>query len=715
MQLYLCEKPSQAKDIAKVLGCNERGNGSYTGNGMVVTWCVGHLLEQANPEDYDSNLKQWSLDTLPMLPPVWTMNVKASAKKQFSIIKKLLSKAQEVVISTDADREGEVIAREILELVGFTGSIKRLWLSALDEASVRKALANIKPGAETEGLYYAGLGRSRADWLLGLNMTRLCTVLGRSLGYQQALSVGRVQSPTLRLVVERDRLIERFSPVPFFDVKASFSDGGQSKAFTAKWTTPEDVADETGRCLQRPIAQGVATQCANQVATVTKFETKRQKVKHPLPYFLGSLQKAMSAKYGYSAQKVLDTAQSLYEKHKVTSYPRTDCGYLPVSQLSEVAEVLKALGQADALSTWCHGSDLTLKSACWNDKKITAHHAMIPKAVTPNLSAMSEMERNVYLAITSRYIAQFYPVAEDDATVIHLSVGQHRFRTAGKVERVKGWRAVIGKESDTDSKEGDDSSSQSLPSMVEGQQLQCTKAALEDKKTKPPSRYTEGTLIDAMSSVAKLVDDPRLKAVLKETAGIGTEATRAGILETLKNREYLVPKGKQLISSQAGRALIDALPDAVTNPAMTAMWEQALDKIASGDYQLDEFMVKQTRFITDLVNQFKSGQRSLNLPTITKPSAPCPLCKKTMKFISTKKTKFWACENKTSCGLLLDDSRGSPVNTAPCRCKKGVLVRKKAKAKGKFWWGCSAYKSGCKQRHFDEKGKLGKSMPAATA
>ncbi|GIU42956.1 DNA topoisomerase [Shewanella sairae] len=699
MQVYLCEKPSQAKDIATVLGCT-RKDGVFSKEGVMVVNAIGHLLQQADPQDYNPDFEKWNMADLPIIPGTWKMVVTPKTKAQFAVVKKALAKATEVIIATDADREGEVIAREILEFVNYKGAIRRLWLSALDEASIRKALGALRANAETEKLYDAGLGRSRGDWLIGMNMTRLCTLLSRADGYSGALSVGRVQTPTLRLVVDRDRQIEQFSPAAYYDVTGLFS---AAIPFKAKWQAPENVCDEHGRCLQTQIADGVIAQCQGQSGIVTTFDTKRQKAKHPALYFLGSLQKTMSAKYGYGAKDVLDIAQSLYEKHKVTTYPRTDCPYLPLSQHGEVAAIIGKLSAVPAFAGWCSGANPQEKSACWNDKKITAHHGIIPLPITPNLEAMSEKERNLYLAIVQRYLAQFYPVAEDDATTVELTVGAHRFKANGKVERVKGWRIVTGKEED------DTVESNSLPQLSIGQSLP-GQYQRDDKKTKPPSRFTEGTLIDAMSNIAKFETDPKLKSILKETAGIGTEATRANIIDTLKARGFLTVSGKQLISDATGRSLIDALPDVLTRPSMTALWEQALDDIALGNGSLTDFMAKQQGFVTQLVALFKQGQYSLKLPKIEQVTAPCPACKKPMKLLDGKKGKFWACEDKDHCGLLLNDDRGKLPKTAPCTCTKGVLVRKKAKTKGKFWWGCSAFKSGCQRRLFDNEGKPGKEM-----
>ncbi len=711
MRVFLCEKPSQGRDIANVLGCRDKLDGALRGGNDVVTWGFGHILSQADPEHYDAALSEWTFESLPIVPTQWQMVVPSDKKKQFNVIKKLLASATEVVIATDADREGEVIAREILDFVGYTGPVSRLWLSALDDASVRKALVNLKPGAETESLYWAGLGRSQADWLLGMNLTRLCTLIGRAVGYRGALSVGRVQTPTLRLVVERDHAIANFMAKPFYDVMATVDAG-----FKAKWQVPESIGDESGRCLSREAATQVVNQCQGQVAQVSVFDTKRQKAKHPALLFLGSLQKLMSTKYGYTAQQVLDTAQALYEKHKLTTYPRTDCAFLPVSQQSEVSQIVNALSQRPELSTLCQNADIGMKSACWNDKKVaqSSHHAIIPTAKTPDLSALNEREKNVYLMIVQRYLAQFYPHAEDDATVIELQCGSHRFKTTGKVERVKGWRVVTQEEPEEkdEGKGKSEEMTQSLPVLSVGQSVTMSQINVVDKKTTPPAAFTEGTLLDAMANIARSDNIPaQFKAILKETAGLGTQATRAAIIETLKKRGYIEAKGKKLLSTPAGRGLIQALPNEISNPVMTAVWEQALEGIANQTTTLDAFMNNQKGFVSTIVSKVKSGELSINLPKVVEPQAPCPLCGKTMRLRPGKKP-FWACEDREQCGLILGNLRGKPAKNEKCSCGKGVLVRKLGKNKGSFYWSCSAYKQGCQKRHFDDKGKLGKEIGA---
>ncbi|GLO64013.1 DNA topoisomerase [Vibrio sp. MACH09] len=702
MRLFLCEKPSQGRDLAAFLGCNEKLDGALRGGNDVVTWAIGHLLSQADPDVYDDKLKVWSMDALPIIPDVWKMVVPAEKKKQFNIIKKLLNEADEVVIATDADREGEVIAREILEYVNYQGQIHRLWLSALDDESIRKGFESLKTGSETESLYFAGLARGQADWLLGMNLTRLCSIIGQDAGYRGLMSVGRVQTPTLRLVVERDIAISCFVSKPFYDVVVNIND-----QFDAKWQVPDDISDESGRCLNREHTDRVIQQCQGQAACVTVFERKRQKVKHPQLFYLGYLQKKMSSKYGYTAQQTLDTAQSLYEKHKITTYPRSDGCYLPESQHSEVRHIVQTLSVIDECASWCGGVDLSIKSACWNDKKVaeSSHHAIIPTSKKVDFQALSERERRVYLAIVQRYLAQFYPCAEDDATLVELQCDSHRFKVSGKVERVKGWRIVV-------KDEGDDKKEEklALPVLSVGQTMMICRGTILTKKTTPPAHYSEGSLLDAMANIARNDNIPdQFKKILKETAGLGTQATRASILEALKKRGFIESRGKKLLSTESGKALIAALPDEISNPVMTAIWEQALDGIEKGTYSLSEFMSKQEGFVRTIVAKVKSGDMEIRLPEFVEPSFPCPLCKKRM-YLRKGKTLFWACENKEQCGLILDNVRGKPAKFFPCSCHRGVLVRKKAKEKGRYWWGCSAWKSGCKIRCFDDKGKPGKEM-----
>lgn len=620
--LYICEKPSQARDIARVLGVTTRGEGYIEGQGIQVTWCLGHLLELAPPESYCNNLKPWRMDVLPVVPKKWVVSPVARTKKQFNIIKKLLKSTKHVIIATDADREGDVIGREILDYCGFKGKVERLWLSALDDVSIKKALGNIHPGSFSENLYKAGLGRQRADWLVGMNLTMAATSLfGNKNGErgQGVLSVGRVQTPTLKLVVDRDREIDNFQPKDYFVLLAEFagailntnSSNTDGNAFWAKWRAPDEFCDEEGRCLHKEYVDAVAQKIENKEAKVRTFSQKQKKTKAPLCFSLSELQRVASSKFGLSAKKTLEVAQSLYEKHKATTYPRTDCGYLPISQFDESKIILNAIKAIDpSLVGIIVKVNPGYRSTVWNDKKITAHHAIIPTS-NKNVSyaSMSENEKQIYDLIRKRYIAQFLGAYVYMQRKIEVICEEELFKATANTSVEAGWkRAVQPEQGDDDSTNEDDQIGRNIPELKEDEVLSCINNKTDLRQTKPPSRFTEGSLITAMKSIGKYVSDNDLKKVLKDTAGIGTEATRANILETLFKRNYVVKKGKQLLSTDKGRRLVDFLPDILKNPATTAQWEQTLNNIASGKSSLDEFIYDQIDVLDSVLERLSEKQ-----------------------------------------------------------------------------------------------------------
>ncbi|MFW3895031.1 DNA topoisomerase III [Pseudomonas bharatica] len=613
MRLFLCEKPSQAKDIAKVLGASRRGDGCWVGSGVTVTWCIGHLLETAPPDAYDARYKRWVLADLPIVPQQWKMQVKPKTASQYKAVKRLLGEAAELVIATDADREGEMIARELVEHCRYRGPIRRLWLSALDDASIRKALAALKPGAETFSLYHSALGRSRADWLIGMNMSRLFTLLGRQSGYQGVLPVGRVQTPTLRLVVDRDRSIADFVPVPFWAIDVQLDSAGT--LFTAQWRAPDDVCDDQGRCLKQELAQqAAAAMQAAGTAQVIEVKTERVREAAPLPFDLGTLQEVCSKKLGLGAQETLDIAQSLYETHKVITYPRSDCGYLPVSQHSEAPAILAALGRADpSLARLQPHLQAQRRSRAWNDAKVSAHHGIIPTAAAVDPNRLPGKAKAVYTLIRARYLAQFLPNHEYDRTQADFDCAGQALRAVGKQIVEPGWRRALP-EALTPPKGREAPAAQVLPALSKGQWCEVRDLQLKDLWTQPPKPFTEGDLIKAMKNVAKLVEDPRLKQKLKETTGIGTEATRAGIIQGLLDRGYLVKNGKALNATPAAFSLIDAVPRAIADPGTTAIWEQALDMVQSGEMSLETFVEKQSAWMSKQVERCAGMQLRISGP-----------------------------------------------------------------------------------------------------
>ena len=658
MKLYLCEKPSQAKDIGKVLGVLDgRFDGYFQKGDTTVTWAFGHILTQAMPAAYGEEFADFgNISALPVLPDNWKMEVQPKAAKQFKVIKGLLARADEVVIATDADREGEVIAREILDLCGYRKKVSRFWTSGLDTASVKKALASIMSGKQKETLYQAGLARSRADWLVGMNLSRAYTV-----------SIGRIQTPTLNLVVRRDHIIENFQPYPYYILSAVFQTASKER-FTAQWQIPETLRNSDGLCTDKAFVANLAKQLADATGCVVSAKTERKKTPAPLPYSLSALQKEAGKRLGISASKVLKIAQELYEKHKITSYPRTPCRYLPQSQQSEVADVFAAMAAIDGnLAQVLAKADPKRPSRVWNDSQVNkhSHHAIIPTKVSNfNLAQLDKNEREIYLMIRNRYIAQFYPDYEYDATVILVESCGQQFKATGQTPKVQGWKTWLGK---TDEDGGDDNDNTVLPAVSDGQQLTVTGSNPETKKTAPPPRFTEATLLDEMQTLSdflKTVDDEQIKKILRSTEGLGTEATRANIIDRLFEMSYIEKQKGKIVSTEKGRKLIAQIPAMVADPVTTAKWELALAGIEAGKLTMADFMAYQEDLIQQLVDQAKAD--AAKRPRPTRPAASdqpknsakhkagdtCPDCGGTLQGKALKKApekKYLGCSKYPEC------------------------------------------------------------------
>ena len=693
MRVFVAEKPSQGRDIANVLGCRNRQDGYLEGNNTIVTWGFGHLLQPADPEKYDPKYKKWNLDDLPIIPTTWKLSQNDSSKKQLAIVKDCIAKADEVVIATDADREGELIARLILGHARYTGSVKRLWLSALDDASIKKALNNLKDGSETEPLFHAGLGRQRADWISGFNYTRACSLVYG--GFGNVFSVGRVQTPTLRLVVERDLEIANFKSKDFFGIVGIFRD------ISAQWVVPEEAfGDEEKRCLDEAIVKAVVDKCKGKDAIVAESTNKAKEQKAPLCMSLSELQKQANNIYGYDAKQILDIAQALYEKHKATTYPRTDCGYLPTTQKSDVQSILSNLKGYDNLIPKC---DANFESRVWNDKKVSesSHHAIIPtNNSNVNISAMSEQEKNVYDIVVKYYLAQFMGNYKYNESFMAIECENERFTTKGIVPTVLGWKEAIKptKEDVEDDKV--------LPKVNQDETLVCNSLKIQNKKTTPPSHYTDATLISAMKNCGRKVEDQEAKEMLADVQGIGTEATRADVIETLKKREYVIKKGKSILSTKKGKEIIKQLPDELSSVVITAQWEKKLSQIAKGKYGYKDFISE----IADLTRsnvELIIGQKG-NVKKFVK--NPCPKCQNELIRLKSKPPKkgfYWMCsEIKNGCETFLEDNRGKPTTPkiSKIKCPNcGSELKQRDGKKGK-WWGCTGYPL-CKTSFADSKGK----------
>ena len=605
MRLFIAEKPSLARAIADVLPKPHRRGEGYIacGNDQVVTWCVGHLLEQAQPDSYDSRYARWNLADLPIIPEKWRLQPRPSVAKQLKAIEGLLQQASEIVHAGDPDREGQLLVDEVLDYLqlpaGKRQRVQRCLINDLNPAAVERAVSRLRENREFIPLCVSALARSRADWLYGINMTRAWTLLGRNAGYDGVLSVGRVQTPVLGLVVRRDEEIEHFVPKDYFEVKAHVVTPKEER-FVASWV-PSDACepwqDEEGRVLHRPLAEHVLARIEGQPAQVTGYNDRRESETAPLPFSLSSLQIEAAKRYGLSAQSVLECCQRLYETHKLITYPRSDSRYLPDEHYAGRHAVLKAIA--------VHQPDLTppadfnteQKNRCWDDKKVDAHHAIIPTARTGKV-ALSDNEARIYALIARQYLMQFCPDAQFRKCVIDLEIGGGRFVAKARFLAEAGWRALLGNKERDEENDGTP-----LPVVAKGDTLLCERGELLEKQTQPPRPFTDATLLSAMTGIARFVQDKELKKVLRATDGLGTEATRAGIIELLFRRTFLVKKGRYIHSTEAGRALIHSLPEMAARPDMTAQWESTLTRISEKSCRYDEFMQPLVSTLTTLIGE----------------------------------------------------------------------------------------------------------------
>lgn len=610
MRVYIAEKPSLARAIADALPKPHRKQEGHivVGNGDVVTWCIGHLLEQAEPEDYDPELRRWQFERLPIVPSEWQLKAKASTKKQLAVLRKLLREADDIVHAGDPDREGQLLVDEVIAYLKVPKSrrqnIQRCLISDLTPAAVTRSLSQLQPNLNFASLSISALARARADWLYGINLTRAFTLRGQQVGYRGVLSVGRVQTPVLGLVVRRDEEIAAFESKPYFNVWANIRTQDNVE-FKAKWQPSEQCEkflDEQGRNLSKSLAEHVAKRISFKPANVTAVSKKQQKHSAPLPHNLSSLQIDANRAFGFGAKKVLDVCQRLYETHKLITYPRSDCRYLPAEQFTDRQVVLNtletnlsALGNAGEFKPGLNYSaiseqiNMNQKSAAWNDKKVGAHHAIVPTNKTLRSNSLSHEESKIYMLVCRQYVAQFLAQLHTEAREIKLDIENGVFVAKSNEVLQPGWKILFPQKTDRD--ENGDDALQPLPHNIKkGDQLESRQGEVEEKQTTPPKPFTEATLISAMTGISRYVQDAALKRVLKETDGLGTEATRAHILEVLFTRGFLQRKGKQVLSTEAGRALIAALPESTTLPDRTAHWESQLQSIADRSAKYDDLM-----------------------------------------------------------------------------------------------------------------------------
>lgn len=691
MKLYICEKPSQGRDYAKALGIKGGSKEGYIESGDTrITWCIGHLLTPYDPNDYDENLKKWSLKQLPILPrDKWEYKPNPATKKQLKVVKKLIEEADEVVIASDADREGELIVVSLLEKYNFKGKRTRVFTGALDPNSINKAISRASDGKDSFNSYLEALTRQKADWVHGMNMTRGMTVANNG-KIEGIFSVGRVQTPVLNLFVMRDLEIENFKSKDYFNIDCTFK--VDDALLKTSWKTPEEFLDpEEKKCLDKKIVDDVIAKIKGKNGVVTKSEKVRKKELAPLMYSLSELQMECNTKFGFTSDETLDIAQSLYETHKATTYPRTDSKFVNLEFFGLAKKTMECMRESDPgneeFNSFYERADLKKKTKVWDDSKVEAHHAIIPNMVVFDINALNDKELKVYDLIKRRYLSQFFPDAESDSTSIEIECEKEIFRASASVSIVQGWKEVIG----TKSKDKE------LPPIDKGQDVFDAKPKLDAKKTKPPARYTEATILKAMLDAGKLVDGKEEKEALNDAKGIGTEATRGNILKTLRDRGFVKLNKKDYISTEKGRSLIALVPEEAKSIEMTAFWETELKKIGQGKKEYTVFLNEQEKLLNKMLDKIRSGECTLK--SAVGSLYNCPNCESALR--KTKKSEktgkiYWRCMNSESCGTIFNDNRGKPLFPKKvdqgekeyfCDCSK-KLTRKYSDAKNLYYWKC---------------------------
>ncbi|MCX8649697.1 DNA topoisomerase III [Gilliamella sp. B2776] len=616
-RLFIAEKPSLARAIADVLPKpHQKGNGFIrASNGDVVSWCIGHLLEQATPEIYDERFKKWSLDDLPIMPEKWILIPKRSTEKQFNILVDLIKSAKQIVHAGDPDREGQLLVDEVLNYCQLSPekrkTIKRCLISDLNASAVEKSLEQLRSNQDFVPLSTSALARARADWLYGMNMSRVCTLVGQKNGYRGVLSIGRVQTPILGLVVRRDLEIAQFVPKPFYEVIAILQTK-DNETFKAKWQPSEacePYQDEEGRVLVKALAENVCQRIKDKSGIIDKVSNKKKELAPPMLFNLSALQIEMAKKTGLSAQEVLDICQSLYEKHKLITYPRSDCRFLPEDHLKQIHGVKSAIeNNCPDLQTAIDNANFSLRSKVWNDKKVEAHHAIIPTLRKVNMGSLSNNEQVVYQVVATQYLAQFYPAYQYAELQIDVEIQGGKFISKNNQMIDEGWKALFrSKNAQLDSNTEDNVGKDFLINLIQkGEHVQCIDTELLSKETQPPRPFTDATLLAAMTGIARFVKDPEIKKILRETDGLGTEATRASIIELLFKRQFLIRKGKSIYSTEVGKNLILSLPDIMSMPDMTAHWELQLEEISKKSFSYQQFMQELSLSLSDLIDQMKN-------------------------------------------------------------------------------------------------------------
>ena len=657
--LVLAEKPSVARDLARVLGCKKNGNGCISGDKYIVTWALGHLVTLADPEAYDDKYKTWKMEDLPMLPDRMKLVVIGQTSKQFRAVSALLqsNEVNKVVIATDAGREGELVARWIIIKSGCKKPLERLWISSQTDKAIREGFASLKPASQYDNLFKSAQSRAQADWLVGLNVTRALTCK-----HNAQLSAGRVQTPTLAMIVKREEEIQKFRPKDYFTVKADFGN------FTALYKDSHNQARFFDAAAAQAITQAVKGQrgILSEVKKVYKFKAP------PAAYDLTELQRDANRKYGYSAKQTLQYMQSLYETHKLLTYPRTDSRYITKDVVATLPERLKAI----AVGPYREAANSVLRTKplrttyIVNDAKVSDHHAIIPTEQYVDLNRLSNDERHIYDLVVRRFLAVLSAPYEYDEVQVKVTVGKYNFYAKGQSVKSAGWKAMYDSVPGDDDDDTPDMKSQSLPALSQGASVTVKEARTVAGKTTPPSRYTEATLLTAMENPTGQVEDGSLRDALKTAGGLGTPATRADIIEKLFDSFYVERRGKEIHPTSKGRQLISIVPPELKSAELTAKWEQRLSLIAKGSANDRQFVDEMRKYATSLVSEVRAGTAVYHHDNITR--EVCPECGKYLLEVNGKKGQMLICQDR-ECGYR---KSLSIITNARCpECHKKLEMR----------------------------------------
>ncbi|KOP77954.1 DNA topoisomerase III [Lysinibacillus sp. FJAT-14745] len=659
--VVIAEKPSVARDIANVLKCNKKGNGFLEGDKYIVTWALGHLVTLADPEAYDNKYKTWNLEDLPMLPERMKLVVMKQTGKQYNAVKSQLTRndVNEIIVATDAGREGELVARWIIDKANVKKPIKRLWISSVTDKAIKEGFANLKPGKDYDNLYAAAVARSEADWYIGLNATRALTTR-----FNAQLNCGRVQTPTVAIIAAREDEIKNFKPQTYYGIEA------QTDSLKLTWQD----ANGNSRSFNKEKVDVIVKALGNQDAKIASIDRKPKKSFAPGLYDLTELQRDANKLFGYSAKETLNIMQKLYESHKVLTYPRTDSRYLSSDIVGTLPERLKAcgIGEYRTLTNKILTKPIKANKSFVDDSKVSDHHAIIPTEGYVNFSAFNDKERKIYDLVVKRFLAVLFPAQEYEQLTVQAQIGNEKFIAKGKTVTVAGWKEVYQNRFE-DEESTDDVKEQLLPRLEQGQVLKTKLIAQTSGQTKPPARFTEATLLSAMENPTKYMEtnDKKLADTLKSTGGLGTVATRADIIEKLFN-SFLIEKrgGKEIYITSKGRQLLDLVPEELRSPATTAEWEQKLELISKGKLKKDVFINEMKKHTQEIVAEIKASDKKYKHDNISTKS--CPDCGKPMLEVNGKKGKMLVCQDR-DCGHRKNVSR---VTNARCpQCKKKLELR----------------------------------------